>query len=207
MEEVAHTETTPDKGEEAYQVTLPITETTEHLLLIPPPLRRVDVRPLPEAMVAALDTYKCRTEGVCGQWAIEEDAQPLSGTMVATLTTFLSEYPRETSTTTTTAPDPLTPGLNVGSTFVVKEVKTYNVGLEGREIWTIEDVVSTQVTTVRTPVALLPHNTNPNAMLNAGVIPILECTINEWGYENSTFSLASLADGRKTALYGWGRYV
>ena len=70
--------TTQTAAEEAQQVTPSITETTntfltEHLLIIPTPLHREAGRPLPKAMVATLDTYKCRTEGVCSKWAIEED--------------------------------------------------------------------------------------------------------------------------------------
>ena len=208
MEADAQTRATIVTGDEAQQVTPSKTETTntfltEHLL-IPTPLRREVVRPLPEAMVAALDIYKCRTEGVCSKWAIEEDAQSLSGTVVAALTRFLFAYRSETSTTPIT-PEPLTLGLNVRSTFVVKEVKTYVKGRGVREIWTIEDVVSKQVCSVPSPVALLTFSIEPYDLLNIGVIPILECATKEWGMVNPTFtfSLASLADGRKTDLYTW----
>ena len=164
-----------------------------------------DVQPLPQAMSVALDGFKERKENGPIVFTLVKDVQPLSFLLVEPLERILPEWRRVIENPGTTCIDMC---LFAGSAFVVRGVERgENAHGDSQEIWTIEDVVSTQVTTVRTPVALLPHNTNPNAMLNAGVIPILECTINEWGYENSTFSLASLADGRKTALYGWGRYV
>ena len=83
MEADAQTRATIVTGDEAQQVTPSKTETTntfltEHLLIMPTPLCREAARTLPEAMVAALDIYKCRTEGGCSEWPIEEDDQPLS---------------------------------------------------------------------------------------------------------------------------------
>ena len=149
--------------------------------------RKENVRPLPEAMVGALDEYKDKD--------LEEDDQRLSGPMVAALTTFLAEYLLDETSTTT-------PGLNAGTTFVVKVVKPCDdKRSEVREIWTLEDVASREFTDLHVPVALLSHNTTPDAMLNTGVIPILEQE--GVGMVNYRFSLASLADGRKTPLYGW----
>ena len=126
--------------------------------------RKENVRPLPEAMVGALDEYKDKD--------LEEDDQRLSGPMVAALTSFLAEYLLDETSTTT--PEPLTPGLNAGTTFVVKAVKPCDKRSEVRAIWTIEDVASREVTDIDVPVALLSHNTTPDAILNTGVIPILE---------------------------------
>ena len=89
--------TTQTAAEEAQQVTPSITETTntfltEHLLIIPTPLHREAGRPLPKAMVATLDTYKCRTEGCCSEWTIEEDDQPLSSHYSSQKTGFVSNY-------------------------------------------------------------------------------------------------------------------
>ena len=75
----------------------------EYAQTVPTPKREENVRSHPEAeamietlaRAAALDKYKCRTEG--------DDDQQLSGTRVAALTTFLSEYRGET----TPAPAPL----------------------------------------------------------------------------------------------------
>ena len=121
--------------------------------------------------------------------------------MVAALTTFLAEYLLDETSTTT--PEPLAPGLNAGTTFVVKAVKPCDKCSEGREIWTLEDVASREFTDLHVPVALLSHNTTPDAMLNTGVIPILEQGPDDMGMIKYRFSLASLADGRKTPLYGW----
>ena len=158
-----------------------------------PPHHREDVQPLPEAMVGALDKYK----------DLEEVDQRLSGPMVAALTAFLAEYRSETVPT----PAPLTPGLNAGTTFVVKVVKPYDNRGKVREIWTIEDVASMEVTDLHVPVALLSSHTHPDAMMNRGVIPILERDTRGKRLVNYRFSLAYPADGRKTRLYEWWWYV
>ena len=162
---------------------------------VPTPPREENVRPRSEVMIAdlvraaTLDKYKCRTEG--------NDDQQLSGAMVAALTTFLTEYRLDDTFTTT-------PSLNAGTTFVVIKVKPCDdKGSEVREIWTIEDVASRDVTDIHVPVALLSHNTTPDTMLNTGVIPILEQGPDDMGMTKYRFSLASLADGRKTPLYVW----
>ena len=159
--------------------------------------RKENVRPLPEAMVGALDEYKDKD--------LEEDDQRLSGPMVAALTTFLAEYLLDETSTTT--PEPLTPGLNAGTTFVVKVVKPYDNRGKVREIWTIEDVASMEVTDLHVPVALLSSHTHPDAMMNRGVIPILERDTRGERLVNYRFSLAYPADGRKTRLYEWWWYV
>ena len=158
-----------------------------------PPRRQEDVQPPPEAMVGALDKYK----------DLEEYDQHLSGTMVAALTAFLSDYRGETVLT----PEPLTPGLNAGTTFVVKVAKPCDKRGEVREIWTIEDVASMEVTDLHVPVTLLSHNTTPDTMMNKGVMPILERSTRGVGLVNYRFSLAYPADGRKTLLYEWWWYV
>ena len=169
----------------------------EYAQTVPTPKREENVRSHPEAdamietlaRAAALDKYKCRTEG--------EKDQQLSGAMVAALTTFLAEYLLDETSTTT-------PGLNAGTTFVVKVVKPCDdKRSEVREIWTLEDVASREFTDLHVPVPLLSHNTTPDAMLNTGVIPILEQGPDYMGMTKYRFSLASLADGRKTPLYGW----
>ena len=169
----------------------------EYAQTVPTPKREENVRSHPEAdamietlaRAAALDKYKCRTEG--------EKDQQLSGAMVAALTTFLAEYLLDETSTTI-------PGLNAGTTFVVKVVKPCDdKRSEVREIWTLEDVASREFTDIHVPVALLSHNTTPDAMLNTGVIPILEQGPDDMGMTKYRFSLASLADGRKTPLYGW----
>ena len=78
--------------------------------------------------------------------------------MVAALTTFLAEYLLDETSTTT--PEPLAPGLNAGTTFVVKAVKPCDKCSEGREIWTLEDVASREFTDIHVPVqclSLLPN--------------------------------------------------
>lgn len=72
---------------------------------------------------------------------------------------------------------------------------------------TLEDVASREVTDIHVPVALLSHNTTPDTMLNTGVIPILEQGPDDMGMTKYRFSLASLADGRKTPLYGWAWFT
>ena len=174
----------------------------EYVQTVSTPKREENVRSHPEAdamietlaRAAALDKYKCRTEG--------ENDQQLSGAMVAALTTFLAEYLLDETSTTT--PEPLAPGLNAGTTFVVKVVKPCDdKRSEVREIWTLEDVASREVTDIHVPVALLSHNTTPDAMLNTGVIPILEQGPDYMGMTKYRFSLASLADGLETPLYEW----
>ena len=107
--------------------------------------RKENVRPLPEAMVGALDEYKDKD--------LEEGDQRLSGPMVAALTSFLAEYLLDETSTTI-------PGLNAGTTFVVKAVKPCDKCSEGREIWTLEDVASREFTDIHVPVqclSLLPN--------------------------------------------------
>ena len=172
----------------------------EYAQTVPTPKREENVRSHPEAdamietlaRAAALDKYKCRTEG--------EKDQQLSGAMVAALTTFLAEYLLDETSTTI-------PGLNAGTTFVVKVVKPYDNRGKVREIWTIEDVASMEVTDLHVPVALLSSHTHPDAMMNRGVIPILERDTRGVGLVNYRFSLAYPADGRKTHLYEWWWYV
>ena len=173
----------------------------EYAQTVPTPKREENVRSHPEAVAmietltraAALDKYKCRTEG--------EKDQQLSGPMVAALITILTEYLLDETATTT--PEPLVPGLNAGTTFVVKAAKPCDKRSEGLETWTIEDVASREVTDIDVPVALLNHNTTPDAILNTGVIPILERDTRGVGLVKYRFSLVSLPDGRKTPLYGW----
>ena len=167
----------------------------EYAQTVPTPTLEENGRPRSEVMIVdlvratTLDKYKCRTEG--------EKDQQLSGAMVAALTTFLAEYLLDETSTTI-------PGLNAGTTFVVKVVKPCDdKRSEVREIWTLEDVASREFTDLHVPVALLSHNTTPDAMLNTGVIPILEQGPDDMGMTKYRFSLASLADGRKTPLYGW----
>ena len=125
----------------------------EYVQTVSTPKREENVRSHPEAdamietlaRAAALDKYKCRTEG--------EKDQQLSGAMVAALTTFLAEYLLDETSTTT-------PGLNAGTTFVVKAVKPCDKCSEGREIWTLEDVASREFTDIHVPVqclSLLPN--------------------------------------------------
>ena len=173
----------------------------EYAQTVPTPKREENVRSHPPAVAmietltcaAALDKHKCRTEG--------ENDQQLSGAMVAALTTFLTEYRLDATFTTT-------PSLNAGTTFVVIKVKPCDdKGSEVREIWTIEDVASMEVTDLHVPVALLSSHTHPDAMMNRGVIPILERDTRGVGLVNYRFSLAYPADGRKTQLYEWWWYV
>ena len=126
----------------------------EYVQTVPTPKREENVRSHPEAdamietlaRAAALDKYKCRTEG--------EKDQQLSGAMVAALTTFLAEYLLDETSTTI-------PGLNAGTTFVVKVVKPCDdKRSEVREIWTLEDVASREFTDIHVPVqclSLLPN--------------------------------------------------
>ena len=169
----------------------------EYAQTVPTPKREENVRSHPEAVAmietltraAALDKYKCRTEG--------EKDQQLSGPMVAALITILTEYLLDETSTTN-------PGLDAGTTFVVKAAKPCDdKRSEVREIWTLEDVASREVTAIDVPVALLNHNTTPDAILNTGVIPILERDTRGVGLVKYRFSLVSLPDGRKTPLYGW----
>ena len=113
-------------------------------------------------------------------------------------------------------------GLNGGSTFVVRGVKPCDANSrDNGEIWTIEDVVSRQVSTVHIPTTISEAAwwVDPDTLLNTGtgVIPILEwqarvpwhsvffnCfTTPVTGVKRFTFSLASLEDAQKTALYAW----
>ena len=69
----------------------------EYAQTVPTPTLEENVRPRSEVMIAdlvraaTLDKYKCRTEG--------DDDQQLSGTRVAALMSFLSEYRDETTLT------------------------------------------------------------------------------------------------------------
>ena len=180
-----------------------------------------DVQPLPEAMVVALGAFKDRKTSGPIAYALVEDAQPLSATLVAALTIILPECrganaKNGAKTSSSSPPGVEKPGfscldmcLNAGSAFVVRGVERgENAHVDSQEIWTIEDVVSNQLSIFQPPRgALLPDNTDLNALLNTGVIPILEQTPDGPGLTKYRFSLASLADGRKTPLYGWAWFT
>ena len=95
--------------------------------------------------------------------------------------------------------------LWAGSAFAVRGVERgENAHGDSQEIWRIEDVVSNQVTFYQPPRAvLLPDNTDLNALLNTGIIPILKQTPGDLGMAKYRFSLASLAVGLETPLYEW----
>ena len=145
-------------------------------------------------------------------WVIVKDAQPLSRALIAALAHYRKNGPRAS-----TRPS----GLNAGSTFVVRGVKACDANSrDSGEIWTI-DVVSRQVSTVHIPTIISDAAwwVDPDTLLNTGtgVIPILEWKARvPWhsvffncfatpvtGVKRFTFSLASLDDDRKTALYAW----
>ena len=146
-------------------------------------------------------------------WVIVKDVQPLSRALIVALAPYRKDGPRAS-----TRPS----GLNGGSTFVVRGVKTCDANSrDNGEIWTIEDVVSRQVSTVHIPTTISEAAwwVDPDTLLNTGtgVIPILEWQARvPWhsvffncfatpvtGVKRFTFSLASLDDDRKTALYAW----
>ena len=161
-----------------------------------------DVQPLPQAMSVALDRFKDRKENGPIVFTLVEEVQPLSILLVEPLTRILPEWWSVKENPGTTCIDMC---LFAGSAFVVRGVERgENAHGDSQEIWRIEDVVSNQVTIYQPPrAALLPPNTDLNALLNTGVIPILEQTPGDLGMAKYRFSMASLADRRKTPLYEW----
>ena len=161
-----------------------------------------DVQPLPQAMSVALDGFKERKENGPLVFTLVEDVQPVSTLLVEALERILPEWRRVIENPGTTCIDMC---LFAGSAFAVRGVERgENAHGDSQEIWRIEDVVSNQVTLYQPPRAvLLPDNTDLNALLNTGIIPILEQTPGDLGMAKYRFSLASLADGLETPLYEW----
>ena len=126
---------------------------------------------------------------------MEEDAQTVSTIVTEDLQvtpsiddavdSFLSEYRKNVKKGPKARS--VYEALTVGSTYMVKDIKPVRTPYGQRQVWTMEEVVSGQVSSVWAPRELSQHSVDTSSgMLKRSVIPILECIA--FQYKGYTFT-------------------
>ena len=126
---------------------------------------------------------------------MEEDAQTVSTIVTEDLQvtpsiddavdSFLSEYRKNVKKGPKARS--VYEALTVGSTYMVKDIKPVRTPYGQRQVWTMEEVVSGQVSSVWAPRELSQHSVDTTSgMLKRSVIPILECIA--FQYKGYTFT-------------------